>query len=381
MNNLCLEKTFIQVSCLAALTMFLTACSTTPEYSKKVVKETPPSNTYDSRVAELISVAWSDLPGWQEDDLTAAWPAWKRSCEGLLKRNPSGLNWKPACAATAKVNANNSESIRLYFQSYMKVMEVRHQTGASAGSVYGLVTGYYEPYLNGSRKKGGVYQTPIHRYPDAWRDKKPSSLPTRAELISGNQLKGQEIVWVDDAVAAAFLHVQGSGRIRMDDGKVIRVGFAGTNDQPFKSFAQWLLDRKEITKATATMQGIQAWADKNPKRVQEMLNANPRYVFFRELPASHDASVGPIGSLGVPLTAERSIAVDTKALPLGAPVFLSTTYPLSKKPIQRLMMAQDTGSAIIGAVRADFYWGTGDEAGSYAGRMKQQGRMWVFLPQ
>ena len=381
MNNLCLKKTFIQVSCLAALTMFLTACSTTPEYSKKVVKETPPSNTYDSRVAELISVAWSDLPGWQEDDLTAAWPAWKRSCEGLLKRNPSGLNWKPACAATAKVNANNSESIRLYFQSYMKVMEVRHQTGASAGSVYGLVTGYYEPYLNGSRKKGGVYQTPIHRYPDAWRDKKPSSLPTRAELISGNQLKGQEIVWVDDAVAAAFLHVQGSGRIRMDDGKVIRVGFAGTNDQPFKSFAQWLLDRKEITKATATMQGIQAWADKNPKRVQEMLNANPRYVFFRELPASHDASVGPIGSLGVPLTAERSIAVDTKALPLGAPVFLSTTYPLSKKPIQRLMMAQDTGSAIIGAVRADFYWGTGDEAGSYAGRMKQQGRMWVFLPQ
>jgi membrane-bound lytic murein transglycosylase A len=381
MNNLCLKKTFIQASCLAALTMFLTACSTTPEYSKKVVKETPPSNTYDSRVAELIPVAWSDLPGWQEDDLTAAWPAWKRSCEGLLKRNPSGLNWKPACAATAKVNANNSESIRLYFHSYMKVMEVRHQTGALAGSVYGLVTGYYEPYLNGSRKKGGVYQTPIHRYPDAWRDKKPSSLPTRAELISGNQLKGQEIVWVDDAVAAAFLHVQGSGRIRLDDGKVIRVGFAGTNDQPFKSFAQWLLDRKEITKATATMQGIQAWADKNPKRVQEMLNANPRYVFFRELPASHDASVGPIGSLGVPLTAERSIAVDTKALPLGAPVFLSTTYPLSKKPIQRLMMAQDTGSAIIGAVRADFYWGTGDEAGSYAGRMKQQGRMWVFLPQ
>ena len=381
MNNLCLKKTFIQASCLAALTMFLTACSTTPEYSKKVVKETPPSNTYDSRVAELIPVAWSDLPGWQEDDLTAAWPAWKRSCEGLLKRNPSGLNWKPACAAAAKVNANNSESIRLYFQSYMKVMEVRHQTGALAGSVYGLVTGYYEPYLNGSRKKGGVYQTPIHRYPDAWRDKKPSSLPTRAELISGNQLKGQEIVWVDDAVAAAFLHVQGSGRIRLDDGKVIRVGFAGTNDQPFKSFAQWLLDRKEITKATATMQGIQAWADKNPKRVQEMLNANPRYVFFRELPASHDASVGPIGSLGVPLTAERSIAVDTKALPLGAPVFLSTTYPLSKKPIQRLMMAQDTGSAIIGAVRADFYWGTGDEAGSYAGRMKQQGRMWVFLPQ
>lgn len=381
MNNLYLIKNFKQAGSFLFLVIFLSACTTTPEYSSKPIRQVETTTTYKSRIADLTPVSWSDLPGWQEDDLTAAWPAWKRSCEGLLKRNPSGLNWKPACAAATKVNANSSDSIRRYFQSHMKVMEVRHQSGPSAGSVHGLVTGYYEPYLNGSRQRGGVYQTPIHRYPDAWRNKKPSSLPTRAELMSGNQLKGQEIVWVDDPVAAAFLHVQGSGRIRMDDGKVIRIGFAGTNDQPFKSFAQWLLDRKEITKATATMQGIQAWADKNPKRVQEMLNANPRYVFFRELPASHDASVGPIGALGVPLTAERSIAIDVKSVPLGAPIFLSTTYPLSKKPIQRLMMAQDTGSAIIGAVRADFYWGTGDEAGSYAGRMKQQGRMWVFLPQ
>lgn len=381
MNNLYLTKNFKQAGSFLFLAIFLSACSTTPEYSSKPIRTVETAATYKSRIADLTPVSWSDLSGWQEDDLTAAWPAWKRSCEGLLKRNPSGLNWKPACAAAAKVNASSSDSIRRYFESYMKVMEVRHQAGPSAGSVHGLVTGYYEPYLNGSRQKGGVYQTPIHRYPDAWRNKKPSTLPTRAELMSGNQLKGQEILWVDDPVAAAFLHVQGSGRIRMNDGKVIRIGFAGTNDQPFKSFAQWLLDRKEITKATATMQGIQAWADKNPKRVQEMLNANPRYVFFRELPASHDASVGPIGALGVPLTAERSIAIDVKSVPLGAPVFLSTTYPLSKKPIQRLMMAQDTGSAIIGAVRADFYWGTGDEAGSYAGRMKQQGRMWVFLPQ
>jgi membrane-bound lytic murein transglycosylase A len=199
--------------------------------------------------------------------------------------------------------------------------------------------------------------------------------------MSSGQLSGQEILWVDDPVAAAFMQVQGSGRVRMSDGKVVRLGFAGTNDQPFKSFAQWLLDRKEINRSTATMQGIQAWAKKNPQRVQEMLNANPRYVFFRELPATTDANVGPIGSLGVPLTAERSIAVDTKILPLGAPIFLATTYPLSEKPIQRLMMAQDTGSAIIGAVRADFYWGTGDQAGEQAGRMKQQGRMWILLPQ
>jgi membrane-bound lytic murein transglycosylase A len=127
------------------------------------------------------------------------------------------------------------------------------------------------------------------------------------------------------------------------------------------------------------MQGIAEWARKNPNRVQEMLNANPRYVFFKEL-ASQGADVGPIGALGVSLTPQRSIAIDTKVLPLGAPVYLASTYPLSEKPLRRLMVAQDTGSAIIGAVRADFYWGSGEQAGEYAGRMKQQGRMWLLLP-
>jgi membrane-bound lytic murein transglycosylase A len=140
------------------------------------------------------------------------------------------------------------------------------------------------------------------------------------------------------------------------------------------------LDRKEITRANATMQGIQSWAKKNPGRTQEMLNANPRYVFFRELPFNDDPNSGPLGALGVPLTAERSIAIDTKALPLGAPVYLASTYPLTDKPLRRLMVAQDTGAAIVGAVRADFYWGTGDRAGENAGRMKQQGRMWLLLP-
>ena len=365
------------------LSLFLTSCATQPSYTHQTSKNSASegrASSHTSNVAKLTSASWNDLPGWYDDDLTAAWPAWKRSCEGLIKRNPSGVDWRSACKAAERVNASSNQSIRDYFESHMKVMEIRHQTGPSAGSVHGLVTGYYEPYLNGSRQKGGAYQTPLHRYPDAWKKRKPSELPTRAELFSSGQLNGQEIVWVDDAVAAAFMQVQGSGRIRMTDGKVIRLGFAGTNDQPFKSFAQWLLDRGEITRATATMQGIQAWAKKNPHRVQEMLNANPRYVFFREMPASPDANIGPIGALGVPLTSERSIAIDTKALPLGAPVYIATTYPLTQKPLQRLMMAQDTGTAIVGAVRADFYWGTGDQAGEYAGRMKQQGRMWIFMP-
>ncbi len=375
------KKSYCSLFLISCLTIILASCVSVPEPTvSSTIKASPSSSGVASPTATFVPVAWGDLPGWQEDDLTAAWPAWQRSCQGLARRNPSGINWKPACAATSQVNANDAQSIRRYFERHMKVMEIRHSSGASAGGVHGLVTGYYEPYLNGSRQKGGVYQTPIHRYPDAWRKKKPSNLPARAELIASGQLNGQEILWVDDAVAAAFMQIQGSGRVRMTDGKVIRLGFAGTNDQPFKSFAQWLLDKREITRATATMQGIQAWAKNNPRRVQEMLNANPRYVFFRELPASPDVSVGPIGSLGVSLTAERSIAVDTKALPLGAPVFLATTYPLSEKPLRRLVMAQDTGSAIIGAVRADYYWGTGDQAGESAGRMKQQGRMWILLP-
>jgi membrane-bound lytic murein transglycosylase A len=368
---------------LIAFALALISCASTPEYKPKPAAKSSSASSgeYSSSVSKLIHASWNDLPGWYDDDLTAAWPAWKRSCEGLVRRNPSGLDWKSVCNSANRVNGSSNQSIRDFFETHMKVMEIRHQTGARAGSSQGLVTGYYEPYLNGSRQRSGVYQTPLHRYPDAWKKRKPAELPTRAELLSSGQLKGQEILWVDDPVAAAFMQVQGSGRVRMTDGKVIRLGFAGTNDHKFKSFAQWLLDRKEINRSTATMQGIQAWSKKNsPARVQEMLNANPRYVFFREMPVVADVNVGPIGALGVPLTAERSIAVDPKALPLGAPVYLTTTYPLSEKPLRRLMMAQDTGSAIIGAVRADFYWGTGDQAGEYAGRMKQQGRMWVFLP-
>jgi membrane-bound lytic murein transglycosylase A len=198
--------------------------------------------------------------------------------------------------------------------------------------------------------------------------------------MDSNLLRGSELVWVEDPVAAAFMQIQGSGKVKLDDGTVLRFGFEGTNDQPFKSFAQWLLNKGEITRNQATMQGIQSWARRNPRRVEEMLNANPRFVFFKELPSNVSPDLGPIGALGVPLTAERSIAVDLKAMPLGAPVFITTTRPLSKQTLRRLVMAQDTGTAIVGGVRADYYWGTGDAAGELAGRMKQDGQMWLLLP-
>jgi membrane-bound lytic murein transglycosylase A len=201
---------------------------------------------------------------------------------------------------------------------------------------------------------------------------------SRAEIENGAApVAGKEIVFVDDPIEAFFLQIQGSGRVRLDSGEEVRIGYADQNGHPYQSIGRYLVDKGELKIGEASMQGIQAWARANPARLPELLNQNPSFVFFRELPP---ADTGPIGALGVPLTAERSIAVDPRFVPLGAPVYLATTRPNSDLPLERLVLAQDTGGAIRGAVRADFFWGTGPEAGSLAGRMRQQGRMWVLLP-
>jgi membrane-bound lytic murein transglycosylase A len=316
------------------------------------------------------------VTGWQEDDLTQAWPAWLKSCDALRKRN-SEINWKQACSQASGISGRDKQAIRQYFEGNFQVYEVRN---SATGNESGLITGYYEPVMNGSQTRTTNYTVPLYGLPNAWKSTQPSPAPTRAELMSSGALRGYELAWVQDPVAAAFMQIQGSGKIRLEDGRVLRLGYAGTNDQPFKSFAQWLLDRKEITRGEASMQGISAWAKRNPSRVEEMLNANPRFVFFKELPGNVSADLGPNGALGVPLTAERSIAIDLKAMPLGAPVFLSTSKPLSSQTLQKLVMAQDTGKAIVGGVRADYYWGSGDSAGELAGRMKQDGKMWLLLP-
>jgi membrane-bound lytic murein transglycosylase A len=316
------------------------------------------------------------LPGWQEDELTQVWPAWLKSCEALRKRNDE-IDWRQVCAQANRVSGRDEQAIRQYFEANFQVFEVRN---SATGNELGLITGYYEPVMNGSQSRTATYTVPLYGIPNAWKGSKPNPVPTRAQLMSSGVLRGSEIAWVQDPVAAAFMQIQGSGKIRLADGRVLRLGYAGTNDQPFKSFAQWLLDRKEITRSEATMQGISVWATRNPGRVEEMLNANPRFVFFKELPGNVSADLGPNGALGVPLTAERSIAIDLRAMPLGAPVFLSTTKPLSSKALQKLVVAQDTGKAIVGGVRADYYWGSGDAAGELAGRMKQDGKMWLLLP-
>jgi membrane-bound lytic murein transglycosylase A len=367
-----------QVSVFAIVfASLLVACSTPPTRGTGYRSNSsgPAPSTYSSSIAGFSAVSWQALPGWQEDDLTQAWPAWLKSCDALRRRS-SEVNWRQVCAQATSLSGRDEQAIRRYFENYFQAYEIRNNSGSETG----LVTGYYEPVMNGSLMRSSVYRVPLYAYPNAWKKMKPNPGPTRADLIASGMLKGSEIAWVQDPVAAAFMQIQGSGKIRLEDGRVMRLGFAGTNDQPFKSFAQWLLDHKEITRSEATMQGISQWARRNPDRVNEMLNANPRFVFFKELPGNMEADLGPNGALGVPLTAERSIAIDLQAMPLGAPVFLATTKPLSTQPLQKLVMAQDTGKAIVGGVRADYYWGSGEAAGEMAGRMKQNGKMWLLLP-
>jgi membrane-bound lytic murein transglycosylase A len=376
LTNPVLQRTFV-ISVSAILIGSLTVGCSSPPMRGTAYRPSPataPSN-YNSPIASFSAVSWQALPGWQEDDLSQAWPAWLKSCDALRKRN-SELNWRQVCSQAASVSVRDAQAIRRYFESNFQPFEIRN----SAGSETGLVTGYYEPVMNGSQTRTSLYSVPLYAYPNAWRQTRPNPGPSRAELMSSGILKGSEIAWVQDPVAAAFMQIQGSGKIRLQDGRVMRLGYAGTNEQPFKSFAQWLLDKKEINRSEATMQGISKWAKRNPDRVNDMLNANPRFVFFKELPGNVSSDLGPTGALNVPLTTERSIAIDLQAMPLGAPVFLATTRPLSDQPLQKLVMAQDTGKAIVGGVRADYYWGSGDAAGELAGRMKQNGKMWVLLP-
>jgi membrane-bound lytic murein transglycosylase A len=367
-----------QVSVFAILTTSLVVgCSTPPTRgtgSRSSDSGATPTS-YSSSIASFNAVSWQALPGWQEDDLSQAWPAWLKSCDALRKRSGE-VNWRQVCTQATSLSPRDTQSIRRYFESNFQAYEIRN----SSGSETGLITGYYEPVMNGSQTRTSTYNVPLYAYPNAWKKSRPNPGPTRAELISSGVLQGSEIAWVQDPVAATSMQIQGSGKIRLQDGRILRLGFAGTNEQPFKSSAQWLIDRKEMTRSEASMQGISQWAKRNPDRVNEMLNANPRFVFFKELPSNVDADLGPNGALGIPLTSERSIAIDLQAMPLGAPVFLVTTKPLSNQPMQKLVMAQDTGKAIVGGVRADYYWGSGDAAGEIAGRMKQNGKMWLLLP-
>lgn len=324
--------------------------------------------------ARLTPVSWQQVPGWQEDSLIGTTGALRQNCA----RMNTLANWRRACVAAQQLDDLDVAAARTFFETYFTPFVLAN----SDGTLDGLVTGYYEPLLHGSRYRRAPYLYPLYRWPRAARS--DAVLPPRAQLIRSGMLAGNELVYVDDPIEAFFLQVQGSGRVLLDDGTVMRVGYSGTNNQPYRSIGRWLIDRGELSPAQATMQGIKAWARANRLRVDALLDVNPRFVFFKEVPSSEGVpsggADGPVGALGVPLTPERSIAVDPTSIPLGTPVFLQTTRPLSNQPMNRLVFAQDVGSAIKGGVRADYFWGLGDDAGDLAGRMKQGGRMWLLLP-
>jgi membrane-bound lytic murein transglycosylase A len=346
--------------------------------------------------ALLKSSKWEEIDGLTSDDLSAAWPAWLQSCSTLKNKFQSNqTSWQEACSAASKLNKPNNAAIIAYLTDNFNVYAATNQEGSDSG----LVTGYYEPLLKGSRTKSAQYPYPLYKQPadlitvelaDIYPELKGKRVrgklvgnklvpyASRADIEAATSpLAGSELVWIDDIVDGFFLQVQGSGLVQLNNGQKMHVGYADQNGQAYNSIGRILIERGEINKDQASMQGIKNWGRSNPSKLRELLNANPSYVFFKELPAGLS---GPLGALGVPLSAERSVAIDPKYVPLGAPIFLSTTQPNSANPLKRLMVAQDTGGAIKGGVRADYFWGAGEAAGKQAGAMKQTGKIWVLLP-
>ncbi len=341
---------------------------------------------------KFVAAKFSGLPHWARSFDTQSWTAFLESCTVLGKQ----ADWRSICADAALVPPHPVHTaLQSFFETHFQLWLVVNGDGSNTG----LITGYYEPLLHGSPVPTPQYRYAVYAPPndlltvdlgDLFPELKGRRVRgrlqgnrvvpyfTRAEIeVENAPLKGQELAWVDNPVDLFFLQIQGSGRIVFNDGSEIRVGYADQNGHPFRSIGRLLMQRGDLSPGQVTLQGIKAWAEAHPDQVTELLDANPSYVFFRQLP---NTLSGPLGALGVPLTAGASIAVDPRVIPLGAPVFLDTTQPNSRVPLRRLVMAQDTGGAINGAVRADFFWGYGKDMEQKAGTMKQAGRMWLLYP-
>ncbi len=350
-------------------------------------------------LARVSPIGFESLPGWQQEDFQGFWPAFLENCRIMrLRETP----WARACQGAESV-AGSPQEIRQFLESRFRV----HALSDAAGVGSARITGYYEPLLRGSRVRGGPYQVPLYRTPPDLINVDLSSVypelkalrlrgrlennrvvpyHTRAEIEAWQLLAGQELLWVDDPIEAFFLQVQGSGRVQLPSGEIVRVGYAEQNGHPYQSIGRWLIDRNELKLNEASMQGIKDWVARNPHRRDELLHQNPSMVFFREL-GSMDTNAGPLGSMGLPLTPERSLAVDPRFVMEGSLVFLDTRVPRPGVPagdagvaFQRLMIAQDKGSAILGVHRGDVFFGTGAAAGEVAGRMRAEGTMYLVLP-
>jgi len=320
-----------------------------------------------------VPVRWSELPGFTEDALHEAWNAWTRSCER------PGAAFAALCPEVRLLSLASGDEQRRWMLQRLQPYRVEPLGAPSEG----LLTGYFEPVLSASRTRRGEFQVPLYRLPPGLATRKPWFTRQEMETLPEARaaLRGQEVAWLADPIDALVLQIQGSGRVRFVDAagatQTVRLAFAGTNDQPYVSVGRWLIDQGLLREASWPQ--IKAWVAQNPQRVNEMVWSNPRMVFFREEPLSDlDATVGPRGAQGVALTPGRSIAVDRDSIPYGTPVWLATSGPVLN--LRRLVLAQDTGSAILGAVRADYFAGWGPQAGDMAGRLKQGLQLWVLWP-
>jgi membrane-bound lytic murein transglycosylase A len=304
---------------------------------------------------------FDDLRGWHDDKHDQALAVFLNSCDKL-----PAPEWQPICKF-AQQAATDSKSAKAFFEMMFRPLQL--------GTPPALFTGYFEPELKGARRQGGRFQYPIYARPKDLVDGAPYL--DRA-AIEGGALRGRglELAWLDDPVDVFFLHIQGSGRIILPNGAVMRVGYAGRNGYEYRSIGQELVRQGVLQENELSAAAIQSYVRRNPANGARVLNANPSYIFFREI-KDLDKDKGPIGAMSLPITAHRSVAVDPAYVPLGAPVWLEKE---GAAPINRLMIAQDTGGAIKGAQRADIFFGTGKEAGLAAGNLRDAGRMVQLLP-
>ena len=364
------------------LAVFLTACDNTSKLPAPPVAPAPPHTTYSP-------ASWDALPAVSDSDLQAGFAAWRSACVRLK----ADAVWGATCAAAASVPVSATVTeIRGFLQAQLQFYGLR----SAAGSAEGLITGYYEPVYPGSLTQTTQATVPVYGVPDdliivnldsLYPELKGKRLRGRLEgrvlkpyddaaTINGQGLNAPVIAWLTDPMDLQFLQIQGSGRVRLDDGQQLRIGYADQNGRPYRAIGRWLVEQGELKKEDVTMGAISAWAKAHPERIGELLASNPSYVFFARNP---DSNEGPRGSLNVPLTAGYSVAIDRKVIPLGSLLWLSTTRP-DGSPVVRPVAAQDTGGAIAGEVRADLFWGTGDAAGQLAGDMKQKGAIWLLWP-
>jgi membrane-bound lytic murein transglycosylase A len=368
---------------LSLIVGFLSSCTVSLTPSQETI---PPATLADETSAlpaamlqaksRWVPVRWSELPGWQDSDATQheAWGAWLKSCQNAATANVY------LCPEIRRLSIATSAEQKRWMMQTLQPYRVESLQGPTEG----LLTSYYEPVLEASRQWRSGFTIPLYRPPANLNNKSPwytrQEMDTSAQVKA--QLRGLEIAYVADPIDALILHIQGSGRINVleADGskRTVRLAYASTNEQPYKSVGRWLLDQGATR--DVSWPGIRNWLARNPNRTNELLWSNPRVVFFRE-EAMPDVQMGPKGAQGVPLTPGRSIAVDRASIPYGTPVWLSSSGSEgAAQRFQKLVFAQDTGSAITGAVRADYFMGWGAEAGDLAGRIKQPLQMWVLWP-